>query len=566
MGYLDYLFEWIRDPRRLRQRNDAIPMRPYHDSEEREGLLPTAIESDHISRRNGSVERAATNTRSSEASELFDMHAPSSVLPRGAVDPVYEAKARVLNAAIQEIGMGRYQWQLFAVVGFGWASDNLWPIVTSLIFTPIAYEFSPSNPPLFALSQNIGLLIGAIFWGFGCDIFGRRWAFNLTIGITSVFGLMAAGSSSFVAICAIAALWSIGVGGNLPVDSAIFLEFLPASEQYLLTVLSIFWSVAQVLATLVAWPLLGYHSCTQPEGCTRAENLGWRWFMVAMGGMSMAMFIVRFFVFELFESPKFLMGKGRDEEAVAVVLEVARRNGKVSSLTIGDLRRYDSEGSVDTGTKAALKRNAESLSLEHVRPLFATPNIAYSTTLIILVWAFLGLGFPLYNTFLPYIQASRGIDFGDGSTYITYRNSLIIAVLGIPGALVGGVCVELPRLGRKGTLSIATAVTGVFLLGSTTASTSGSLLVWNCAYNFAANVMYAVLYSYTPEIFPTKDRGTGNALTATANRIFGIMAPVIAIYANLKTAIPVYISGGLFVAAGMLVTLLPFESRGRASL
>lgn len=27
----------------------------------------------------------------------------------GTVDPVYQAKARLLNAAIQEIGMGRYQ-------------------------------------------------------------------------------------------------------------------------------------------------------------------------------------------------------------------------------------------------------------------------------------------------------------------------------------------------------------------------------------------------------------------------------------------------------------------------
>lgn len=36
--------------------------------------------------------------------------------------------------------------------------------------------------------------------------------------------------------------------------------------------------------------------------------------------------------------------------------------------------------------------------------------------------------------------------------------------------------------------------------------------------------MYAVLYAYTPEIFPTKDRGTGNGIAATANRIFGIMA------------------------------------------
>jgi hypothetical protein len=44
------------------------------------------------------------------------------------VDPIYAAKARVLNAAIQEIGMGRYQWQLFFVIGFGWAQDNLWPV------------------------------------------------------------------------------------------------------------------------------------------------------------------------------------------------------------------------------------------------------------------------------------------------------------------------------------------------------------------------------------------------------------------------------------------------------
>lgn len=32
----------------------------------------------------------------------------------GTVDPVYQAKARVLNAAIQEIGMGKYQVSVLA--------------------------------------------------------------------------------------------------------------------------------------------------------------------------------------------------------------------------------------------------------------------------------------------------------------------------------------------------------------------------------------------------------------------------------------------------------------------
>ena len=38
-------------------------------------------------------------------------------LLKGTIDPVYEGKAQVLNSAIQDIGMGRYQWQLFIVVG-----------------------------------------------------------------------------------------------------------------------------------------------------------------------------------------------------------------------------------------------------------------------------------------------------------------------------------------------------------------------------------------------------------------------------------------------------------------
>ncbi|KAH7138923.1 major facilitator superfamily domain-containing protein [Dendryphion nanum] len=449
--------------------------------------------------------------------------------------------------------------------------DNLWPIVTSLIFTPVKNEFKPTRAPFLTLAQNIGLLVGAIFWGFGCDIFGRRWAFNLTIGITAVFGMIAAGSPNFAAVGVFAAFWSIGVGGNLPVDSAIFLEFLPGSHQYLLTILSIDWALAQVFATLIAWPLLGNLTCQQSDtNCTKSKNMGWRYFLITMGGVAFIMFFLRFACFTIFESPKYLMGKGRDAEAVKVVHEVARRNGKTSSLTLEDLEACNSLGPTTTPVQshaaAAVKRNLEKVNLDHIRALFATKKLAYSTGLITAVWAFIGLGFPLYNAFLPYIQATRGVDYGDGSTYITYRNSLIIAVLGVPGCLLGGLLVETKGVGRKGTLALSTVLTGVFLFCSTTALKSDALLGWNCAYSFVSNIMYAVLYSYTPEIFPTKDRGTGNAITASANRIFGIMAPIIAMFANLESSAPVYVSGALFIASGLLVLALPFESRGKASL
>ncbi|KAF5562570.1 major facilitator superfamily transporter [Fusarium napiforme] len=498
---------------------------------------------------------------------LVDAADDEAIIPKGALDPVYEAKARILNRAIQDLGMGRYQWELFVVIGFGWASDNLWPIVTSLILTPVANEFSVSNPPYLTLAQNIGLLGGAIFWGFGCDVFGRKWAFNITLGLTAIWGLISASAPNFAAIGIFDALWSFGVGGNLPVDSAIFLEFLPASHQYLLTILSIDWAIAQVIGTLIAWPLLGNYTCEQDTVCRRQDNMGWRYFTITVGGLTLLMFLVRFVLFKIYESPKYLMSKGRDEEAVRVVHTVAKKNGKTSTLSLEDLKACEPEGYVaQTDTSAALKRYLEKVDLSHVKALFVTRKLGLSTGLIMAVWALIGLGYPLYNAFIPYIQATKGADFGDGSTYLTYRNSLIIAVLGVPGALLGGWLVELPRLGRKGTLSLSTMLTGVFLYCSTTATTSDALLGWQCAFNFFSNIMYAVLYSFTPELFPTPHRGTGNALCASCNRIFGIMAPIIAIFANLETSAPVYTSGALFIAAGLLVLLMPFESRGKAAL
>jgi hypothetical protein len=78
--------------------------------------------------------------------------------------------------------------------------------------------------------------------------------------------------------------------------------------------------------------------------------------------------------------------------------------------------------------------------------------------------------------------------------------------------------------------------------------------------------MYGVLYAISPELLPAKHRGTGNALLAGANRVFGIMAPIIALYANLATSVPIYISASLFILASCIALLLPFEPRGKASL
>ncbi|KLO07040.1 MFS general substrate transporter [Schizopora paradoxa] len=529
-------------------------------------------------------EKSRINTHSS--SRIADAPTQTLDLFEGTIDPVYEAKARILNDAIQEIGMGKYQWFLFVVAGFGWFSDNLWPIVTGLILSPVVNEFQFQGPFL-KLGQNIGLLVGALFWGVGCDVWGRRPSFNITLFITAAFGIAAGGSNNYITLCSLAALWSVGVGGNLPVDSAVFLEFIPGSHQYLLTVLSIWWAFGQLIGSLIAWPLIANFSCPQSTAatsCPRSENQGWRYFLFTMGGIMFAMWVLRYFCFHLHESPKYLMGRGRDEEAVEVVHKVAAYNGRTSSLRLEQLLEIDglapespssavsddpekgTSRGFDTSAKAAALRKMEKFNTGHVRSLFATRKLAWSTSLLIALWALIGLAFPLYNSFVTYYLATRGADFGDGSVYITYRNQVILSVIGVPGALLAGWAVELPRFGRKGTLSVSTLLTGVFLFASTTARSSNSLLGWNCGYSFTSNMMYGVLYAISPELFPTKDRGTGNGLTAAANRVFGIMAPIIALYANLTTSVPIWISGAIFLVAGFIPLFLPYDPIGKTSL
>ncbi|KAN0109710.1 Major facilitator superfamily domain containing protein [Russula decolorans] len=505
-----------------------------------------------------------------------------SVQAYDSLDPTYVAKAKILNDALCEIGMGKYQWYLFIVTGFGWLSDNLWPVVTGLIFTPVINEFNFEGPFL-KLGQNIGLLVGAVFWGVGSDIWGRRLSFNLTLFITGVFALSGGASPNSITLCSLAAVWSIGVGGNLPVDSAIFLEFIPSTHQYLLTVLSVWWALGQLLGSLVAWPLIANFSCpttSPPSPCPRSENQGWRYFLYTMGGLMLVLFVIRFFIFHLYESPKFLMGRGRDAEAVEVVHKVAAYNGTTSNLTLDMLRRAERNrpaslnddyeksriSAMDTSRLGALHRILREFGWDHITPLFKTRKLAWSTSLLITLWALIGLAFPLYNSFVTYFLATRGADFGDGSTYLTYRNQVILSVIGVPGALLAGWTVELPYLGRRGSLAISTALTGIFLFGSTTSRSSATLLGWNCGYSFTSNIMYGVLYAISPELFPTKDRGTGNALVAAANRIFGIIAPIIALYTNLQTSAPIYVSASLFIVSGFIALLLPFEPRGKASL
>lgn len=500
----------------------------------------------------------------------------------------YEIKSKLINKAIQDIGMGSYNWQLFVLCGFGWFADNLWLQGVSLTLPSLSAEFDiPEKTVRYTTSACfVGLSAGSFLWGIGSDFFGRRIAFNLTLLITSVFGIMAAYSQTWGGVCFFFGAFGFGVGGNLPVDGALFLEFLPDASSSLLTLLSVWWPIGQLASSLIAWFFIANWPVEQ----------GWRYFILTIGIATFAMFVFRFFVFHLLESPKFLLSKGRQHEAVAVIHGLAYRNGCKTWLTsdileevaADDVRRVDSSSAQhqqliprNTNAKSVFMDKLKSFSTDSLRPLFQTKTLGLATGLIWFCWATIGMGYPLFNAFLPqYFNRTNGNKDAATSSVVasetstisaeTYRNYAITSIMGVPGSLLAAYLVDHPSpfLGRRGTLACSTLVSAIFLFFFVIfGTTPAAQLFFSCVEAFSQNIMYGVLYAFTPEIFPAPVRGAGSGMASFLNRVTGLMAPLIA--ANMPgdgASTPIYLSAVLILASFVAMCLIPIETRGAQRL
>lgn len=61
---------------------------------------------------------------------------------------LYEKKALLVNRELDRQGMGRYQWMVFFLCGFGYFLDLLWAQAFGLVVPVMQYEFGFSDADL----------------------------------------------------------------------------------------------------------------------------------------------------------------------------------------------------------------------------------------------------------------------------------------------------------------------------------------------------------------------------------------------------------------------------------
>jgi putative MFS transporter len=435
------------------------------------------------------------------------------------------AAAETFVARLDRVPLNRFHYRLLVISGLGWMFDAMDVLMLSFLLAPIASEFKldPGQRGLIASATFVGMFLGAAAAGRLADRYGRRGVFTVTLVIFSIGSALSALAPSYETLLAARIIAGLGLGGELPVAATLVSELSPRSQRgRMIVLLESFWAYGTILAGIVA--------------ITVVANYGWRWGF-AVGAVP-ALYVA-YLRRALPESPRFLAEKGRAPEADAVVRRVERAGGG-ALLTLAP---------AVAPTRAGRTRISELFSGRYAR----------RTVMLWILW--FGVVLTYYGIFLwiPSILATRGL------SQVRSNEFFFLSTLAqVPGYFSAAWLVE--RLGRKTTLVaflLGTAASA-FMFGN--AGTGTDAFIWAALLSFFNLGAWGVVYTYTPELYPTSVRATGSGVAAAVGRIGGIIGPYLT--PVLVPAIAVNGTFALFMALLLItaaaVAVLGEETRGRS--
>lgn len=394
---------------------------------------------------------------------------------------------------IERLPMTSYQRLIGAVIIFCWFVDCFDLGVMGFALPSVSKHFDMSlvQMGLFISMNTFGMFFGALFAGTMSDRFGRKVILQNAMWLWGIAGLCCAFSWNIGSLFFFRFMWGLGLGGQLPVAHAMLPEFMPtkARGRYVATAEGIL-PVAFVFAGLMTAFVL--------------PVLGWRYVFAISALLAVAAFLVRVLITE---SPRWLETTGRKEEAERVMLfienQVQKRYGKPLP-PVPEKVLVEKE----TGKQSIAKNLAELWSHDY-----------YKRTLMLwIVWPACLFGYYGLTNWLAALLVGKGYAIIKSINFVT-----LITCGGIPGFLTAVYLID--KIGRKPIVAAFIAGTAVssYLYGN--AATLTYVYVWGFLMQFCVYGMWSSVYAYTPELYPTRMRGTGTGLSSTVGRIGAMLGP-----------------------------------------
>jgi putative MFS transporter len=430
------------------------------------------------------------------------------------------ASQEIVVSPPEDAPLSRAHWMLMSVLVIALVIDIMKPASLGFTIPGMVSEYgvpkaTASLVPFFAL---VGTVVGSIAWGVIADIYGRKASILLS-------AVMFVGTSICGAMPSL--YWNVGMcfmmgaaaGGMLPVTYALLAEMMPSKHRgWALVMVGGLGAVGGYFAAS------GFSALLQPM-------FGWRilWLLNLPTGLSLVLLGAL-----IPESAKFLLARGRREEARAVM---ERFGSKARSTTRAE------EIAFAKGTSVALTGRA------FFGKLFAL-------SLAAICYGLINFGLLLW---LPADLVAKGYSMAVSSKLLAESALIAFPTIFIVAYLYSSWSTKWSVVG-----SLAVALTGLAGVLRLEFTGSGSPVLPVALLIVGTNALIAMLLPYAAESFPLRIRGRTTGTVAACTKAGGVFAQLLAILAlvpalqivSLIIIVPT-------IAALVLVAWFGKETRGR---
>lgn len=399
------------------------------------------------------------------------------------------------GARLERLPLSGFHAKLLLIGGAGYAFDGLDSAIIAFILPTLGGLWSIGGAQLgfIGSATYIGFFFGALAAGTIGDRLGRRIVMMWALALFCVASMLSALMTSYPAFLLCRIVAGIGTGAESAIIAPYLTEFVSARYRGAFTAtLSGFFSFGFLAAALMGNFLV-------PMG-----HDGWRW---AVGLTGAPVLLLLWWRRALPESPRWLESAGHWQAAAEVVDVIERR-----------LR--DRGYNLPPVIQASRPPMPDILSIRQRFAALCSPLHRRSLAVSWIAWFCLTFSYYAVFTWMPSFLMARGMTMTHSFSF-----SIAIYAAQIPGYFSAAAAVEL--IGRRTTIA-------VYLLGSVLAAgllvishSDGSVVRAAMLLSLFLNGAYAGLYAYTPELFPTTLRATGNGAASAVGRIGAIVSPVL---------------------------------------
>lgn len=390
---------------------------------------------------------------------------------------------------LERIPVGKFHYRLLVITGLGWMFDAMDTGIIAFVLPVLIKTWGLTTAQVGYIGSIglVGMALGAVLAGTVADRFGRKKVFAATLVIYSVATGFCGLAWSFESLLLFRFLVGFGLGGQLPVAVTLVSEYAPPGARgRFIVLLESFWGVGWLLAAIIAYLII--------------PRYGWN--IAFLIGALPALYVFKIWK-SVPESVHYLLGKGRIEEAHLLVCQMEKAAGLVPEEKI----------------LAPLAEKKERVAFADIW----APQFVKRTIMLWILW--FGIVYSYYGifTWLPSLMV------GQGHTVIkTFEYVLIMTLAQLPGYFAAAYLVD--RIGRKGTLAGFLAASAICAYFFGQGGSSGTILLWGSLMSFFNLGAWGVVYTYTPELYPTRVRALASGWAAAIGRVGGILAPSVVGY------------------------------------